>query len=97
MKYTDIQYREFYDVPRIFLFRVGGSLFLAECSFDDQMDDYCRHYDLFELPSDTPLEGSWDALHDSATRNIGQISVSDVVFDETKRRQVDLTSFDGRF
>ena len=42
-----IQYRDFYDVPRIFLTTYKGRHFLLDCPFDDALDDYSAAYEVF--------------------------------------------------
>lgn len=68
IEWADIQYRDFYDVPRIFVFRANDRVFLADCPFDEEIDDYLKFYTLFELPpdADRSLDGSWQHLRDTA-------------------------------
>ncbi len=97
-EWVDIRYRDFWDLPRMFVFCVDRRLYLADCMFDEAIDDYPDSYELFELPADAEesLDGSWEHLRGRTIRSLGRIAVSDVVFDDTKRRQVRISSFKGR-
>jgi hypothetical protein len=44
MTWIDISYRDFYDIPRTFVFETGGKSYLADCPFDEQLDDYLSFY-----------------------------------------------------
>jgi hypothetical protein len=95
MEWANIQYCDFYDVPRIFVFEVRGRRLLADCPFDHKLDEYSSVYKLFELPSGyEPSQGqSWAGLREHAARVLGEVEVADVIFDVTKRRQVQLRVF----
>jgi hypothetical protein len=92
MSYTTIQYRDFYDVPRIFVARSTNETFLFDSRFDDLKDEYDTEYTVFLMPmlSDGELTGDWKSLKERAIRLLGTIPVSEVQFDSTKRKQVDL-------
>jgi hypothetical protein len=91
-----IQYRDFYDVPRMFVVVHDGSQYLFEGSFDDQLDDYPDEYRVFLLPNLTQdqLSGSWTDLTQRASRLVGKIPTRDVTFDRTKRQAIDASIFD---
>ena len=82
-----ITYRDFYDVPRMFLVSYDGDRFLFDCRFDDELDDYPDTYRVFLMPSDgkLDLEGSWEHLPDVATKYLGEARVSAINFDESRR------------
>jgi hypothetical protein len=86
-----ITYRDFYDVPRIFLASHQGILFLFDCEFDDDVDDYPDVYKVFVMPAleRRDLHGSWERLSQSATRYLGEVPVNLISFDETRRRTID--------
>ena len=90
-KQAPITYREFYDVPRMFLVLHNGLRFLFECRFDDNLDDYAETYKVFLMPPvETPdLGGSWEHLSESATKFLGELPVKAVTFDETRRKAID--------
>ena len=56
------EYRDFYDVPRIFVIDVDGRIILFDCQFVDELDEYSDEYKIYEL-SDT----SFDTLSDDWT------------------------------
>jgi hypothetical protein len=95
MKWENIQYRDFHDVPRIFIFQWEGKTYLANCPFSHELDEYESTYSLFELPPLTTLslDGPWEGLRGRALRKIGEVAVVDVIFDPTRRRQVDTDVF----
>jgi hypothetical protein len=86
-----ITYREFYDVPRIFLVRYRGSLLLFDGLFDDALDEYPDEYKVYVLPelSQQELSGSWTSLSEKAVRYMGTVPVGAVKFDSTLRREID--------
>ena len=92
--YVSIQYRDFYDVPRIFLLRHDGHLLLLDSPFDDDIDEYSASYDVYLMPelSQEALEGSWAHLRESASCQLGCIPVAAVEFDATKRNAIDTGS-----
>lgn len=94
MQWATIQYRDFYDVPRIFVTNHQGQLYLFDCPFDDALDDYPDSYRVYQLPALTEAElaGSWENLPSRALRVLGTVAVTDVQFDPTKRAYVNTTS-----
>jgi hypothetical protein len=86
-----IQYRGFWDVPRIFLARYQGRTFLFDCPFDEQLDDYPDTYGVFLLPDlqEEELPKDWTCLRQRAVDCLGNIPVSRVTFDPTKRQSID--------
>lgn len=91
-----IRYRDFYDVPRIFLVNHRGTLYLFDCPFDQELDEYPDTYKVFVLPPDSGLDlgGSWDNLASRATSYLGEVPVKSVQFDSTKRREIDADVID---
>ncbi|MGH9840761.1 MAG: hypothetical protein ACREEM_18440 [Blastocatellia bacterium] len=88
---ANIQYRDFYDVPRIFLVKYEGRQLLFDCPFDDELDDYSVSYRVYVMPplSDAELEGSWENFPHLATSCLGTVPVNRVKFDPTKREAID--------
>jgi hypothetical protein len=93
---VQIQYRDFYDVPRMFVVAHHGAQYLFDGSFDDEIDDYPDEYRVFILPNLTQeqLSGSWTDLTRRASRSVGKIPTRDVVFDRTKRQAIEASIFD---
>jgi hypothetical protein len=90
------EYRDFYDIPRMFVVRWKGQRYLFDGSFDDALDDYRPQFDVYLLARDLaePLPKSWQTLVSAGARRIGTISTSDVKFDPTGRRHIDSSAFD---
>jgi hypothetical protein len=91
-----IQYRDFYDVPRIFVVNHRGKVYLFDCPFDQDLDEYPEIYKVFVLPSDSysNLSGSWDELASRASAYLGEVPVKSVQFDPTRRREIDADVID---
>jgi len=88
------QYRDFWDVPRIFLVVFDQSFFLFDCMFDPELEDFDDEYQVFVMPElgDADLAGSWKQLSEKSIRTLGKIKVSDVNFDETRRSFIDASA-----
>ena len=95
MQWATIQYRDFYDVPRIFITNYHGQLYLFDCPFDEELDDYPDSYQVYQLPALTEAElaGSWEQLPALAMRSLGTVAVIAVQFDPTKRARVNTAIF----
>jgi hypothetical protein len=93
--WADINYRGFWDVPRIFFVRHDGRLYLFDCAFDDEVEDYPETYAVYEMPelTDADYAGSWVHLADNAVRRLGEVPLDQVQFDPTKRRQINTAIF----
>lgn len=89
-KWLEIQYRDFHDVPRIFLVEHGGVTFLFDCPFDESTDDYGTTYRVYKMPELAPLalQGSWSQLPRRAVAMVGEVLVSAVEFDPTRRSSI---------
>jgi hypothetical protein len=94
--WISIRYREFWDVPRIFLVPYQGKWFLFDCPFDEATEDFPDFYRVYLIPepSEEELAGSWDKLHERATRCMGEVPIAQVHFDSGKRREIDTRVLD---
>jgi hypothetical protein len=95
--WADIRYRDFWDIPRMFVVEYVGHRYLFDNKFDEEVEDYTLHYDVFELPlaPELDLSGSWVGLRDRADRPVGQVPLGAVRFDETKRKYIDTSVIEG--
>jgi hypothetical protein len=86
-----IQYRGYWDFPRIFLTQYEGRTFLFDCVFDQDLDDYPEVFRVFLMPDlrDEELPKDWTTLEAKAIRYIGEVPTSRVQFDETRRQSID--------
>lgn len=91
-EWASIKYRDFYDVPRIFLRQAGDRLLLFDCRFNEERDQYEEAYKVFLMPKlpDEETPGSWEHLSAKAESLLGEVRTSDVEFDPTRRKQVKL-------
>lgn len=89
--WAPIQYRGFWDVPTIFVFSHKNELFLFDCEFDEEVEDFRDHYKVYLLPPALvdELPKDWTGLHQQAIRYLGTILVEKVRFDPTRRQMVD--------
>lgn len=89
-KHVPIEYREFYDIPRMFVVPFAGMRFLFDGSFDSELDDYPADYKVYELPpnADVPHEGSWAELPRQG-RRVRSIPTAQVRFDPTRRESIE--------
>jgi hypothetical protein len=89
--WSDINYRDYWDQPRIFFVHKDGQLILFDCAFDHEIDDYPEFYSVYLMPqlSADEFAGSWVGLWRKAVRKLGEVPVDKVQFDATKRRQID--------
>jgi hypothetical protein len=92
-----IVYREFYDVPRMLIVSRRGLKLLLDSPFDESLDDYSPTYKVYVLPReiDERTLRSWESLPQMATQSLGEIRVDQVVFDVTKRAEVDAGVIDS--
>ena len=82
MQNVPIIYRDFWDVPRNFIFRIGSNSYYFLCRFDEDKDDYNDTYDVFLIPNipDKELKNSWERLEDKALKHLGYVLVKEVGF-----------------
>ena len=95
-EWSAIRYRDFHDVPRVFVVERGRDLLLFDCAFDEALDDYGDTFVVSILRDDVRHivdEPSWSDLGNFADR-IGSVPVRLVAFDETKRRAIRTSVFD---
>jgi len=83
----------------LILLKYRDHLFLLASYFDEEKDDYDDNYSIDILPSwveQKIAELSWKVLEEDidGRRQLGEIPVKDVVFDQTKRRTLDPTFLD---
>lgn len=94
--WAPIRYREFWDVPRIFLVCHQDKWFLFDCPFDEASEDFPDFYRVYIIPEpgEEELAGSWDKLHGKALHYVGEVSIPRVRFDSSKRREIDTSILD---
>jgi hypothetical protein len=91
-----IKYRDFYDIPRMFVVENCGKVFLFDCAFDVQVDDYPTKYVIYQLRADSiesvNVNDDWRALPEQGTR-VSTVDLEELKFDPTKRQFVDGSIF----
>ena len=95
---TRIKCRDFCDIPSIFLTENLDRVFRFDCPFNEEKDEYEEPFRIYLMPpiGEQELAGSWKNLPQRATRLFGEVGISEVEFDTTLRRQVNLEIL-GRF
>ena len=86
-----IRYRDFCDVPRMFVVEYLGEWYLFDCRFDEASDEYSKVYSvhLLRKVSETDLAGSWEDLKERiGLKYLGDVAVKEVQFDPTRRKGV---------
>jgi hypothetical protein len=89
-------YREFWDVPRMVVARDDSGTYLFYSRFDEGLDDYIDHYEVFEIPALTEheLHGSWESLPGKALRQLADVPLRQLPFEITRR---EFRDFDTEF
>jgi hypothetical protein len=87
-------YREFWDVPRMVVARNQERTYLFYSRFDDTIDDYIDHYEVFEIPTltDDDLQGSWVDFPSKALARLEDVPLRQLPFDITRQEFRDYDS-----
>jgi hypothetical protein len=91
------RYGGFWDVPRSILLRYREMTLLLRSPFDEKTDEYPNVYSVYQVPdaiSQSVLGGDWALLEGAELRFVGEIPISKVAFDPTKRRTLDSSCFE---
>jgi hypothetical protein len=91
-----IVYRDFWDVPRIFIASHNDKQYLFDCKFDETAEDYPNVYQVYLLRdlAQDELNGSWASMSERAQHHLGEVLVESVIFDASKRRTIDARIFE---
>ncbi|MEO8385727.1 MAG: hypothetical protein ABI583_10830 [Betaproteobacteria bacterium] len=87
MQWRVIEYREFYDVPRMIVATNDEGAFLFYSRFDEHLDSYLTHYEVFRLPNTliNDLPRSWVDLEQRAIGRIADVPVNELPFAVERR------------
>jgi hypothetical protein len=82
MRWRVIEYREFHDVPRMIVATNEEGAFLFRSRFDDQLDEYVAHYEVYRLPESAleNLSGSWVGLEQRAIGRSADLPLNGLPF-----------------
>jgi hypothetical protein len=96
MAWLPIRYREFYDIPRLFVIEQGGWFYCFDCRFDDSLDEYPSTYRVYHLDPTLSAAVDADSWEGLASKGIfvGEVETHHVKFDETLRAAVDSSVID---
>jgi len=81
-EWSKIAYRGFWDVPRTVIAQRDGSLYLFDSRFDENLDTYLEHYEVWRLPllPDEQLAKSWVGLQHFALERLPNVGLRDLPF-----------------
>ena len=90
-EWSAISYREFWDVPRAVIARHGSKTFLFDSRFDELLDDYLDHYEVWRLPPLTQeqIDSSWIGLEAIALERLPNIGLRELPFEVSSRNTPD--------
>ena len=95
-EFVSFTYGEFYDVPRQLTVVVGRDVLFLRSFFDDALDGYRPYYDVFlvdAVQNATFVYRAGGVGKESIARShLGVIPVSGVVFDSSRRKELDVVS-----
>src|SRR5437870_2205879 len=91
-----VRYRDFWDVPRIFIVEHEGHNYLFSCPVDEATEDFGDQYHVYLLPKleQSPLRGSWADLPAKAIQRLADVPISRVRWDPTRRKEIDIALLD---
>ena len=74
-------------MPRAVIAQRDGCLYFFDSRFDDDLDDYLDHYEVWRLPSlsDEKLAGSWVGLEKLALERLPDVGLRDLPFQVSSR------------
>lgn len=89
-EWIPIDYRDFYDFPRLVAFSHEGSWFMLDCSFDDGVDGYPDVYRVLAVRQDDVTllaKPDWREVVERASY-LGDVELASVQFDSTRRKSI---------
>jgi hypothetical protein len=94
---TPFKWGWFDDVPRCISLRYKGKGFVLQSRFDDDLEEYPDEYSVYvvpELTDDSQPVCTPEFLSNTPMACIGQIAINQVVFDPSKRKELDASCLD---
>ena len=94
---VSIEYRDFYDIPRLFIAERHGVVYLFDGQFSASCDDYPSHFNVFRLSSkidDVRKEPDWSRLNEQG-EHIAVVLADTIEFDVTRRKSISDRVFDS--
>jgi len=83
------EYKEFWDVPRLFIVRLDDTVWLFDCRFAESLDEYPDTYKVYSIVTGNFVAENWNSISEQG-QFLGEIKVSDVQFDPTRRKEVNI-------
>lgn len=87
------EYRDFCDLPRIFIVRAGASWLLFDCPFNESLDDYPDKYWVYEISDASRWQFSnyWSDCSSEALVCKAVVDMNELTFDASKRKGIKLS------
>ncbi|MGB8356272.1 MAG: hypothetical protein WCD79_20405 [Chthoniobacteraceae bacterium] len=92
--WNKIEYRDFCDVPRVFGIIHNQKVYLFDCKFDEDIDDYPEVYKVYRFDEFDFKAKDWEQQIAGNPIFLGEIGVADVKFDSTRRKEVNMDLFE---
>lgn len=92
MNKLPIVYSGYWDAPLAFVVAYNEKIYLFwRGHFNDELDDYPSIYKVSQIKdvSFAQVKENWTALADKEQVDVGEIDFRDVIFDPTKRKEID--------
>jgi hypothetical protein len=92
---SPIIYSAFWDFPRTFVCAVSDRKYLFDCRFDEDLDDFDSHYDVYQVPeAQWPLveHPPWTDLLADPGERLGRVPVGAVRFGGRPFEWADVTN-----
>ncbi len=85
--WTDIHYREFWDFPRMVIATCPDGTFLFWSRFDEEIDEYIDHYEVWRMPSlsEIDLSSSWVGLERKGLERMPNVPLRELPFTITSK------------
>jgi cytochrome oxidase Cu insertion factor (SCO1/SenC/PrrC family) len=93
--WEQIEYRDFWDVPRLFIVRHKDKVYLFDCRFDEEKDEYPDFYKAYLFNEHDVGAKHWEEISTNYAPSLGEVKVLAVKFDVTRRKEIDSEIFTG--
>jgi hypothetical protein len=95
MAWLPIRYRDFHDIPRLIAVEREGEVYLFDCPFENDVDEYSDSFMIYRLPPEGRAlldEDSWVPLI-KLGEAIGRVAVQDIELDPSRRSAINDSVF----
>jgi hypothetical protein len=82
-----LEYRDYYDLPRLILLSADSRFVLLDCPFDELADESAADYAVYVLAADPRDAPDWRS-RPKVGRILGHVPVASITFDPTRRQAI---------